>query len=255
MAYRKPSILPIMYISWHIRNYSVFDLVPRPQPLQSQASQAPCQQRKVGWYRYLDMTGSWRFTLRYASRREWSKCCGAEIDSWQWTWSNRYRLVCQHWPSLPPFLLWVFFWSPLPSFRTTTLQPNFCVFTVGRDWRFYGATLYSARQRRSMSAWSMIVEHNCPLLARVSFHCSVRYHLLLFFRNWWALSNSGQAHDGLFDHEQWYVRCFWQFNTPYDNWSRFYSDYVPLVNIFGIYFQIRDDYMNLQSTQVCTTAL
>ncbi|RPD57345.1 terpenoid synthase [Lentinus tigrinus ALCF2SS1-7] len=26
-------------------------------------------------------------------------------------------------------------------------------------------------------------------------------------------------------------------------------DYVPLVNLFGIYFQIRDDYMNLQSTQ------
>ncbi|KAI0045522.1 terpenoid synthase [Auriscalpium vulgare] len=26
-------------------------------------------------------------------------------------------------------------------------------------------------------------------------------------------------------------------------------DYVPLVNIFGIYFQIRDDYMNLQSTE------
>ncbi len=29
-----------------------------------------------------------------------------------------------------------------------------------------------------------------------------------------------------------------------------YRDYVPLVNLFGIYFQIRDDYMNLQSTQV-----
>jgi len=27
------------------------------------------------------------------------------------------------------------------------------------------------------------------------------------------------------------------------------SDYVPLVNLFGIYFQIRDDYMNLQSTE------
>ncbi|KAH9856755.1 terpenoid synthase [Lenzites betulinus] len=26
-------------------------------------------------------------------------------------------------------------------------------------------------------------------------------------------------------------------------------DYVPLVNLFGVYFQIRDDYMNLQSTQ------
>jgi hypothetical protein len=28
------------------------------------------------------------------------------------------------------------------------------------------------------------------------------------------------------------------------------SDYVPLVNLFGVYFQIRDDYMNLQSTEV-----
>jgi len=26
-------------------------------------------------------------------------------------------------------------------------------------------------------------------------------------------------------------------------------DYVPLVNLFGVYFQIRDDYMNLQSTE------
>ncbi|KAL1945260.1 hypothetical protein VTO73DRAFT_2111 [Trametes versicolor] len=26
-------------------------------------------------------------------------------------------------------------------------------------------------------------------------------------------------------------------------------EYVPLVNLFGVYFQIRDDYMNLQSTQ------
>lgn len=30
----------------------------------------------------------------------------------------------------------------------------------------------------------------------------------------------------------------------------FISDYVPLVNLFGVYFQIRDDYMNLQSTEV-----
>ncbi|EIN06618.1 terpenoid synthase [Punctularia strigosozonata HHB-11173 SS5] len=29
-------------------------------------------------------------------------------------------------------------------------------------------------------------------------------------------------------------------------------DYVPLVNIIGIYFQIRDDYMNLQSTEYAT---
>lgn len=31
----------------------------------------------------------------------------------------------------------------------------------------------------------------------------------------------------------------------------FSSDFVPLVNVFGVYFQIRDDYMNLQSTEVC----
>lgn len=29
------------------------------------------------------------------------------------------------------------------------------------------------------------------------------------------------------------------------------SDYVPLVNLIGVYFQIRDDLMNLQSTEVC----
>lgn len=34
----------------------------------------------------------------------------------------------------------------------------------------------------------------------------------------------------------------------------FSSDFVPLVNVFGVYFQIRDDYMNLQSTEVCGAA-
>jgi geranylgeranyl diphosphate synthase type 3 len=28
------------------------------------------------------------------------------------------------------------------------------------------------------------------------------------------------------------------------------SDYVPLVNLIGVYFQIRDDLMNLQSPEV-----
>ena len=32
-------------------------------------------------------------------------------------------------------------------------------------------------------------------------------------------------------------------------------DYVPLVNLIGIYFQIRDDYMNLQSTQASSSGL
>ncbi|EMD33194.1 hypothetical protein CERSUDRAFT_160767 [Gelatoporia subvermispora B] len=32
--------------------------------------------------------------------------------------------------------------------------------------------------------------------------------------------------------------------------SNFDVDYLPLVNMIGVYFQIRDDYMNLQSTEV-----
>jgi hypothetical protein len=33
------------------------------------------------------------------------------------------------------------------------------------------------------------------------------------------------------------------------------SNYVPLVNLIGIYFQIRDDLMNLQSPVVCPICL
>lgn len=32
-------------------------------------------------------------------------------------------------------------------------------------------------------------------------------------------------------------------------------DYVPLVNLMGLIYQIRDDYMNLQGEQVCSYPL
>jgi hypothetical protein len=35
--------------------------------------------------------------------------------------------------------------------------------------------------------------------------------------------------------------------SPLAHWNG--RDYVPLVNLIGTYFQIRDDYMNLQSDQ------
>ena len=35
-----------------------------------------------------------------------------------------------------------------------------------------------------------------------------------------------------------------------DNTESTIRDYVPLVNLIGIYFQIRDDYMNLQNNEV-----
>jgi geranylgeranyl diphosphate synthase type 3 len=31
--------------------------------------------------------------------------------------------------------------------------------------------------------------------------------------------------------------------------ERLHRDYIPLVNLVGVYFQIRDDYMNLQSDE------
>ena len=45
-------------------------------------------------------------------------------------------------------------------------------------------------------------------------------------------------------------RCVSVFRTRSPRLMPACRDYVPLVNLFGIYFQIRDDYMNLQSTQV-----
>ena len=33
------------------------------------------------------------------------------------------------------------------------------------------------------------------------------------------------------------------------------SDYIPLVNLISVFFQIRDDYMNLQSAEVSSTPL
>jgi len=36
--------------------------------------------------------------------------------------------------------------------------------------------------------------------------------------------------------------------------SRFRRDYVPLANLIGIIFQIRDDYVNLQSVEVSSTS-
>ena len=42
-----------------------------------------------------------------------------------------------------------------------------------------------------------------------------------------------------------YTHCLWLILNHFE------SDYTPLVNIIGIHFQVRDDYMNLQSTSVC----
>ena len=40
------------------------------------------------------------------------------------------------------------------------------------------------------------------------------------------------------------MKCTFYLKTHFNS-----SDYVPLVNLIGILFQIRDDYQNLQDTQ------
>jgi geranylgeranyl diphosphate synthase type 3 len=63
-------------------------------------------------------------------------------------------------------------------------------------------------------------------------------------RNGGFVPHSRQAHDGSlgFRHVS-NVSSWWILVLTHP------SDYVPLVNLISIYFQIRDDYMNLQSTE------
>lgn len=65
-------------------------------------------------------------------------------------------------------------------------------------------------------------------------------------RNGRIISYSNQANDG---EELVASVCF---NHPVSCPKILFAcrDYVPLVNLFSIYFQIRDDYMNLQSQEV-----
>jgi geranylgeranyl pyrophosphate synthase len=75
-------------------------------------------------------------------------------------------------------------------------------------------------------------------------HSFVMLTLLISDRNRWPASVSRQTHDGQerFDNVSEPI-----IYSASSNVTR--SDYVPLVNLIGIYFQIRDDYMNLQSDQ------
>ena len=70
-------------------------------------------------------------------------------------------------------------------------------------------------------------------------------------RNWWPISDRHQAHDGLCDLKPRRVSraCLRFERTPLIIPQR---NYVPLVNLIGVFFQIRDDYFNLQSKEVMT---
>ena len=76
-----------------------------------------------------------------------------------------------------------------------------------------------------------------------------KFWLVPFSRDRWSSEDCRQAHDGMFYYEYEHVSLqesihILAFITVC------LSDYVPLTDLIGVYFQIRDDYMNLQSNQV-----
>ena len=71
---------------------------------------------------------------------------------------------------------------------------------------------------------------------------------IILFRNWGPPSNWHQAHDGMLYHKYWRVRSFK--NRREKQADKHHRNYVPLVNLIGVFFQIRDDLMNLQSAEV-----
>ena len=73
------------------------------------------------------------------------------------------------------------------------------------------------------------------------------------YRDWWSASHRYKIDDGLFNNQYWSVGLP-SFAQRSSSWT-VVSDYVPLVNLIGVYFQIRDDFMNLQSTEVPLSGL
>ena len=67
----------------------------------------------------------------------------------------------------------------------------------------------------------------------------------LLFRNWWVVPSRAPTYAGLQRGQK----------VPYVLFRLFFvsdfllSDYLPLVNLLGLYYQIRDDYLNLQSDE------
>ena len=61
-------------------------------------------------------------------------------------------------------------------------------------------------------------------------------------------ADRGEIDDRVRHHKHWHVSHTSQRVDFYEQFS--VRNYVPLVDLVGIWFQIRDDYMNLQSNKV-----
>jgi hypothetical protein len=163
-----------MFISWRIGSYSTCDLVLCPRPLNHPISQAWYLQRKVSgpcssqacltyWGVQILLS-----TIELPKIRDLSSTLTL-IKS---------LLVSISYPSTlkRACLFSNIYDSPLPMIIP---QPNFSVSTVVRDSSSYGVTLHNVQPRRSMSAWSTIVESFCMGRARHDRSCSVLYHVII----------------------------------------------------------------------------
>jgi geranylgeranyl diphosphate synthase type 3 len=86
--------------------------------------------------------------------------------------------------------------------------------------------------------------------SRLSSLSQIPFVNIFFARNGRSPQDCCQTYDGM---------CYDQYECVCLTWSPLISpeltetptsDYIPLTDLIGVHFQIRDDYMNLQSSQV-----
>lgn len=123
---------------------------------------------------------------------------------------------------------------------------------IWQAWSFFGETRSRVRHKKSMSKWwtivsdKKLVELLCPFDIWYLFVLETGGLLRLGVKLMQEASNS----------DKWVKRAQFMLLLlfPFVLICRFLCssrDYTPLVNKIGIHFQVRDDYMNLQSKQVC----
>jgi hypothetical protein len=72
----------------------------------------------------------------------------------------------------------------------------------------------------------------------------------MLLRNGRSHQDCCQSHDGICYDKRERVNLTWSSWTFLGLNDSCFSDYIPLCNLIMVYYQIRDDYMNLQSDQV-----
>lgn len=118
------------------------------------------------------------------------------------------------------------------------VQMNLSTCTEGKALICYGGIPCDVRQKMNMLQWLTTVSPPT---------CTWCVILKLAFRDRRIVQDRCETSNGLLYKKLWRVCAVYCTNHhhPYNK----LRDYIPLVNLVGVYFQIRDDYMNLQSDE------